>query len=564
MFKKVFIALAAMSLLLPSAMPTQALAQSGSWSQLQATAAWVYDDYKVERLDFSKTIYGGPMSMGDSVIVAKVSGQCDYVANCERYDLYAFKNGMTMFLGNVPRDVVNEQEFLSNGEDLVYANSSENGTRWSVVDLSLETGEENILIEDVFIDGVQDMKVIKDGENYFFNPTLNWNDHMGFFNAVIYQFDKTSNEVKMVTNHYQQQNDDLQDIYNGKILSKLTFDSGYKQLWVYDTASDPKTMVAVSDTWTPKNEDILGAHYRADGTIEFFRMYQRYIFDGTSTVAQGDSLSWYRSHEEALQVVNGRMAWLDSTDGLHVSGADVDLDLGTIGYPVNYKLTDNEIYYSSGLESKKYDFAAKTTTTYSFVVTDVLDNIVVGEDYNGDIWYQNETSGRKIKVGYGSDAVISDSMHVYWRGTDNNVYEATMSLNAMAGTSEISAVKVSGDSRVYLVLDGTAYWIKNEKMYFTWFNSWGNVATVSASTFNSYKQGGEANYAPGTRMKLAGDPKVYMVGSDGKLHWLTTQLIAYNIYGQDWNKGIVEINMADITQLLFGTSVMSEGDVQKI
>ena len=565
MFKKLFIAFVAMSMAVQTVVPFAAQAQSGSWSQLQATAAWVYDDYKVERLDFSDAAFAGPLSLGENVVIAKAAGYCLTVAGCERYDLYSLKNGLAMFLGNVPHETVDEERFLDNGRDFVYINSTnEENNRWDVIDLDLETGTENVLLDEVFIDGVQDIDVVKDSGKYYFNPSLNWNNHSGFVNAVIYEYVQTSDSVKIVTNSYNQQNDDFQDIYNGKILSKMTFDSGYKQLWVYDTAADPRTMEAVPGTWTSKNEDIVGAHFRADGTIEFFDMYQRYIFDGQSTVAQGDNLSWYRTRDESLQVVNSRMAWLDSNDQLHLSGVDVDLDLGTIGYPSLFKLTENSFFYASGNQGKKYDFATGLTTTYPFVVTDVLDNAMVGEDASGNIWYKNTESGRQINLGFGSGAVISDSMHVYWLGVDGEVYEATLSLNAMTGTSEIAAVKISGDSRVYLVLDDTAFWITNEEVYFTWFNSWADVTTVSATAFSSYKQGGQATFAPGTRLKLAGDPKVYMVGSDNKLHWITTQLIAYNIYGQEWNKDIVEFNMADTTSLFFGSSIVNESDVLSI
>jgi len=566
MFKKTLITLATVAMAVQPVMPSAVQADSGSWSTIQANGAWTYDDYKVERLDFGTEDFNGPLSLGDNVVVAKAAGTCSTDTGCERYDLYVLRDGMAMFVGNVPHEAIDEERFYDNGEKLVYINSAdtENNNYWEVVSLDLATGEKTVELDKFFMDGVQDVDVTKDNNEYFINAVLNWNDHKGYSNAVIYQFNQASDSVKMVLNQWNQQRDELQDAEDGKLLVKMIFESDYKQLWIFDSSVDPKTAEAVPGTWTEESEDIVGAHFRADGKIEFFDRYQRYVYDGTNSVAQGDYLSWYRSYEESLQVVNGRMAWLDPEDGLHVSGADVDLDFGTIGSPKTFTLTNDVIYYASGAQGKKYDFATKTTTTYSFAVTDTLDNIVVGEDSLGNIWYKDTNSDREIKLGFGTNAVISDEMHVYWYGSDNNVYEATLSLHAMTGTSEISAVKVSGSSRVYLVLDDTAYWMENEKIFFSWFDSWNDVETISAASFNALNYDGDAAYAPGTRLKMANDPKVYMVGSDGRLHWVTTELIAYNIFGQEWNKGIVEFNMADTTTLEFGSTVDEESDVQSI
>jgi hypothetical protein len=566
MLKKTLITLATLAMAAQPIMPAAVQADAGSWSSVQATAAWTYNDYKVERLDFGASAFAGPLSLGENVVVAKAAAGCISVTGCERYDLYVLRDGLSMFVGNVPHEVINEQRYFNNGDEVVYTNSAdlENNNNWDVISLNLETGEETANLKSVFIDGVQDIDLMKDNDEYYFNPSLNWNNHNGFVNAVIYQYDKPGSVVEMVYKNWTQQRDELQDVEDGLVLSKMVFESGNKQLWVYDTTVDPKTAEAVPGTWTPENEDIVGAHFRADGKIEFFDMYQRYIYDGDMTLAQGDYLSWNHSYEESLQVVDGRMAWLDPEYNLHVSGADVDLDLGRIGSPETFKLTSDALYYSSGTEGKMYNFATKATTIYPFAVTDVLGNLVVGADEDGNIWYMDTDSNRSLKLGRGSNAVISDDMHVYWLGTDNEVYEATLSLHAMTGTSEISAVKVSGSSSVYLVLDDTSYRIQNEKIYFSWFNSWDNVETISAASFNALKDGGLATFAPGTRLKMASDPKVYMVGSDNKLHWITTQLIAYNIFGQEWNKGIIEFNMIDTTNLIFGSTIDEESDVQSI
>ena len=70
--------------------------------------------------------------------------------------------------------------------------------------------------------------------------------------------------------------------------------------------------------------------------------------------------------------------------------------------------------------------------------------------------------------------------------------------------------------------------------------------------------------APGTKVKLDTDPKLYMVGDDGKLHWLTSQAVAYSIYGSQWNQNVIEMNYEQLVPYTYGMSVESEADVLEI
>ncbi|MFH1253488.1 MAG: hypothetical protein V1664_04130 [Candidatus Uhrbacteria bacterium] len=563
MLKKLLISLASLAMVAQPIMPSAVLADSGAWSYVQATGAWSYENYKVERLSFDANTMG-PLTIGNSVMIAKPAATCE-PNGCARYDLYLLKDGMQMFVGNVPLEAINEQRYFNNENDFVYIDASNlENTRWNVVSTDLENGQETNYLDDMFMDGVQDVDVMYRDGKFYFDPSLNWNDHKGYTNATIYVYNPETDQAEVVPNNWQQNRDELQDVQDGLILSKMVFTSGNKQLWTYDTSTYPATAEAVPNTWTPETENIVGAHFRADGSIEFFSMFQRYIYNGETTVAQGDYLSWNKSYEESLQVVDGRMAWLDPQNILRVSGTDVNLNLGIIGDAETFRLTPEAIYFPTANGGKEYNFASKTYIEYPFNVTDSQDNILVGQDATGRLWYMNTETNRLTEIGFGTGAVLSDEMHVYWRGADGYVYEATMSLNAMSEAETISAIKVSGSPKVYLTLDDKSYWITDEKVYFSWFESWDDVRTVSTNQFNNYDYSGAAAYAPGTRLKLANDPKVYMVGVDGKLHWITTQLLAYNIYGPTWNKGIIEFNNQDMTGLLFSSPITSESDVQSI
>ncbi len=537
-------------------------ADSGDWELIQSTAAWSYDDYKVEKLDFDGDAEG-PLSLGSAVIVAEPIDTCD-PNGCDRYHISVLENGMKMSIGNVPSETLDEQRYFALGEQFMYMDySDEEQHYWNVVVVDLESGDESLELEDYQLDGVEDIDVMEEDGMFYFDPTFNWNNHTGYSNGVIYLYNSETDRDYMITDHWIVNRDELLDVQDGMVLSRMEFSSGYTQLWLYDTQSDPISMQAIPDTWTSPDEEIVGAHFRDDGAIEFFRMYERYVYEDGVTTAQGEYLSWFKDTDEALQVVNGRMAWLDPDDTLFVSNEDGVVDLGTLGYPQEFRLTSDAVYFASKNEGKVYDFASADTDEFPFVVTDMIDEAVVGVDAAGSIWYMDTDSGNILELGFGEDPVLSDPDHVYWRGEDGYVYEATIMIGALSD-EDVRAVMVDGDDTVYLVMDETAYEIGNESVYFSWFESWSDVETVSASELNGFEDGGEATYAAGTKLKLVGDPKVYVVGDDGKLHWLITQTVAYRIYGSSWNQGIVEITQGDLTGLPYGTPILTESDIQSI
>ena len=71
-------------------------------------------------------------------------------------------------------------------------------------------------------------------------------------------------------------------------------------------------------------------------------------------------------------------------------------------------------------------------------------------------------------------------------------------------------------------------------------------------------------FASGTRVKAIGNPRVYMVGTDGNLHWIVSETVASAIYGSAWNKGIVEVNSTDLWRYVTGKNVDSELSVKAI
>ncbi|MBI4599215.1 hypothetical protein HY734_03415 [Candidatus Uhrbacteria bacterium] len=535
-------------------------ADAGAWEPIQATQAWNYDHYKVEKLAFAGNAEG-PLSLGSHVVVAEPVETCQ-TNPCERYNVYFLKDGMRRLISNVPAEALSEGRYFANGEAFVYVDAAdlENHT-WDVVGVNPDTGEETTYADDFFMDGVVEMDVLVDGGMTYLNPTLNWNGHTGYSQATIYSYNKKADDMRVVTKHWILNHEDIQDTQDGRVLSRMVFPDGNKQLWIYDTSKDPVDMRAVPGTWTPPNEDIVGAHFREDGSVEYFQMYQRYVFDGTNAVAQGDHLTWYREGDDAFQVVNGRMAWLDSEDTLRVSDTDGTLNLGTIGYPQTFHLDADRLFYASENAGKMYEFGSGKTTDLSFAATDSLGSILVGTDASGRVWYRDTETGTQFSLGYGSRPTLADETHVYWRD-GAGIYEATVAAGALIQASTARAVKMGGSASTYLVVDNIKHEIPNERVFASWFADWKEVETVSKSELAALAEGPKASYAPGSRLKIAGDPKMYMVGTDTKLHWITTQIIAEQVFGAVWNKGIIEINQLDLTELVLGQPILTERDAQ--
>lgn len=100
----------------------------------------------------------------------------------------------------------------------------------------------------------------------------------------------------------------------------------------------------------------------------------------------------------------------------------------------------------------------------------------------------------------------------------------------------------SFSSVYYFAPDGKRYVFPNEKTYFTWFENFDTVKTISDSTLGAIPIGGNVTYRPGVKMvKITTDPKVYAVDQGGVLRHVDSQEIAETLYGLNWNNQIDDI-----------------------
>ena len=300
---------------------------------------------------------------------------------------------------------------------------------------------------------------------------------------------------------------------NGVALVKKVFPEGNKQLWLYDTHDGSRKEIPRS--WTEADGDIVGAHFKSDGSIEYFQNFVRHTYQPGEQWPmryEDQTLNWYGSVEESYQIVGDRTAWVDADNGLHISltpsEADEVIHLGVAAHG-KYWLESGRIFYGFADQSKLgqvYQFASEQTRFFPFAIAHAISDVVVGTDNQNHIWFNNSVTEKTIKVGYGVRPAVADSMHVYWQGS-NGIYEATIDPTQKSTPNKLVA---------------------------------------------------------GAKVKAADSVRVYVLGQDNKLHWLVSQAVAYEIYGERWNKNIIVVAPNVLFNYMMGDSLQNERDLQNI
>lgn len=117
-------------------------------------------------------------------------------------------------------------------------------------------------------------------------------------------------------------------------------------------------------------------------------------------------------------------------------------------------------------------------------------------------------------------------------------------------------VKGSGPTVYYNANDGKRYFFPNESVYKSWYPDFASVAQVSDAQLAALPLGGNVMYRPGsTLVKITTDPKVYAVSRYGVLHWITSEAVAKEVYGADWNKKVMDVSDAFFTNYIVGYQI---------
>lgn len=131
--------------------------------------------------------------------------------------------------------------------------------------------------------------------------------------------------------------------------------------------------------------------------------------------------------------------------------------------------------------------------------------------------------------------------------------------SALAATTltDGDLIKSSAASDVYYYINGMRAPFPNEKVFKTWYSDFSGVKTLTPTEIANISLGGfNVSYRPGTKLvKITTDPKVYAVEPGGKLRWVTSEAVAKDIYGENWNKMIDDV--ADV----FFTNYTKSSDI---
>lgn len=114
-----------------------------------------------------------------------------------------------------------------------------------------------------------------------------------------------------------------------------------------------------------------------------------------------------------------------------------------------------------------------------------------------------------------------------------------------------------GQSKTVYYIDdvGLRHSFPNQQTYQSWFgNNFSQVYQVPETDLTYYSLGDNITVRPGTKMiKLTTDPKVYVIEPPNYLRWLSTEELALQLYGTDWNTRVI-----DMPDVFFGNYVMGD------
>lgn len=118
-------------------------------------------------------------------------------------------------------------------------------------------------------------------------------------------------------------------------------------------------------------------------------------------------------------------------------------------------------------------------------------------------------------------------------------------------------MKATNSPAVYLAAnDGKRYVFFGEGQYFSWFKNFNSVQNVSSAAVASMPLGGNVLYRPGSRLlKVASSPRIYAVGKDGAIHWVTSEEVVIAVFGTYWKQQIDIIDEAALADYPVGAPI---------
>jgi len=506
--------LAGVSPLLP-----RVFADTASWTKILVDRVWEQDSFRVERLTLTTGV-SDPQKRNGLVYVSQAASTCENLGLCEELDLTLLENGKLRTIKDVDHRFLNATFVSAQKGQFSYFVKSDDKKSWGdIFFVDVNTGASHLLTS------------LQRKPNELSFVSLSTSGDRAYFSVL--RTDATTKQVKgtvavqATTGSFENHDvsfklnapwQQVMDAYNDKVLVKLQFSGGNKQLWIVNSVT--QEMFDIPNTWTDPQGDISFAKFQTNGLVTFVQNYRVYTYNpATKAVApvKHATVNWLHPMSEVIKAQGNNMLWVDDQNilwHLRLDGSVVALNAGQKIDPTSVHLTEDG-YVSFLTDVSGVSTAALYKMTDSgellkssayaqngFLVTDSHEPLLVGVDQNTNIWFHNLATGERMKLGFGSSPLFTDANHVVWKGKDGAIYQAT--LPAVLTTS------VSKDHVGY-----------------------------------------------GTRIKSVGDARVYVIGPDDQLHWIASETVAYQLFGSSWNKDIEEVQPTYLWRYANGVTIDS-------
>ncbi len=138
--------------------------------------------------------------------------------------------------------------------------------------------------------------------------------------------------------------------------------------------------------------------------------------------------------------------------------------------------------------------------------------------------------------------------------------DTSILIKTSCGDSEVD-INAPCRAVYYYSEDGVRHAFPNEKVYFTWFDDFDDIAFVTTQVMSEISLGSNITYRPGQKMvKFQTVDTVYAVSLGGVLHAIATEEIAAELYGEDWNTKIDDISDAFYSNYTLGSDINDADD----
>jgi len=531
--------------------PIMPHAQADSFGSTMTDAAWDYGTYQVQRLAVSEKTQG-PFEKNGAVYFSTST-------DTATVDLSFVKNGNIQTVSHVSNRVNKADALVGESEFVFDVPSTEKGV-WTNI-YSYDPQTQSVVKKATVTRASNELDFLSfktEGVSVFSN-LLASDKKTGEVKAILLaQNEKGENrDFTFFMNNPMQQ---VKDVNEHIALVKMEFPGGNKQLWLMNETS--QKVEAIPNTWTEPASDLIYPHFLSNGTVVYFQNFRLFTYRPNiekEPQAHSDATyNWYATPETSIQINGDVMAFVNADHILFGQSPDGVFKIGQIKNDT-FRLVGNTVYFETKDGYRGFDLINRLWVKPAFLVTSAVSDVQIGTKSDGHIWYKNQTSGTEIDIGRGTNPVLSDRMHAYWRGEDGHNYQATFSSVLDLSKSSYQAVKSVSSPVVYLVKDNKVWNVTDEKTYFTWFDSWKSTQVISdesmKSLLASHTYLGEANYAPGTRIKSVANPRVYVIGNDGALHWIISETVAKSLYGSVWSQGIVDVSDTYLWRFATGKDV---------